>query len=321
MRGLIGRAPPAEAPDRGMGGPVATPTRLKVACGNYDRVSALATGDVSVPDLTIELHRVDPVRLFPALRTGEYDVIEGSLAAWAVAVGSTERSAYVAIPVFPSRMFRHNAIYVAAGSPRTRLEELVGARVGLQGLAITANVWIRGILADWHGVGLDAITTTVAPIDELAAALGAGELDAIFSPGPPPGFGPGGAIRRLLADPAAAERDYYAATGIFPPMHVLLIRRELAEQEALANRVFDLFATAKRDVEHRLAHLAEPMATLPWLYAERERTTLLMGVDYWPYGVEGNTAALETFIGYLHAQGLIGATYEPAALFPYGDWT
>ncbi|MBW8801895.1 MAG: hypothetical protein JF597_52730, partial [Streptomyces sp.] len=125
---------------------------------------------------------------------------------------------------------------------------------------------------------------------------------------------------RLLADPAAVEREYFAATGIFPPMHVLLIRRKLAEQAGLPNRVFDLFAAAKHDAEHRLAHLAEPMATLPWLYAELERTTQLMGADYWPYGLSANADALDTFLGYLHRQGLTSRPHTAAELFPFGDW-
>jgi 4,5-dihydroxyphthalate decarboxylase len=296
---------------------MAAAVRLRVACGAYDRISPLVTGEVAGAGIQLDVHPMQTTRLFPALATGEFDVIEGSLAACAIRLGSAAQE-YAAVPVFPSRMFRHNAIYVRTDSPYRHAAALTGAKVGMQATQITANVWIRGILADRYGVGTAALTPVVGPLDELAEQLRGGALAAIFSPHPPPGFEPGGGIRRLFSDPAAEERAYFRATGIFPPMHVLLIRRALGDaQPSLPGRVVDLFVAAKQLCLRRLAHLGEPMATLPWLYRHVEETTALMGTDYWPDGVAANRVALDTFLGYLYAQGLTATRRDVAELFPW----
>jgi 4,5-dihydroxyphthalate decarboxylase len=291
--------------------------RLRVACGAYDRITPLRTGEVAADGIELEIEAMEPTRLFPALATGEFDVIEGSLAACAIRLGSGPQE-YAAVPVFPSRMFRHNAIYVRTDSPYRDPTALTGAKVGMLATQITANVWIRGILADRYGVATSALTPVTGPLDQLAEQLCAGALAAIFHPLPPPGFRPGGEIRRLFDDPATEEREYFRATGIFPPMHVLLIRRRLAdEQPTLPGRVAQAFVAATALAVRRLAHLGEPMASLPWLYRHVEETTALLGPDYWPAGVAANRTALDTFLGYLYAQGLTATRHDVAELFPW----
>jgi len=313
-----------------------------MACQGYDRMQALRDG--SVPVAGARLNFLDlPVEetFFRMLKFGEFDIAELSLSSYVLTLGPD--APFVAVPVFPSRAFRHSAIYVREDSPLTDPAQLAGCTVGVPEYQITAAVWIRGILAEHHGLDIASVRyrtggldepgrvekvplnlpadVDVAPIGEgatLSRMLLDGELDAVYSarnPGPfnTPG---GGGIRRLFPDPERVERDYHARTGIFPIMHTLVIRSEVyAEHRWLARELVKACARAK---DIGLAGIGETAAlryALPWLWAEVERTRDALGPDWWPYGLQPNRATLETFLRYSYEQGLAPTRYAPEELF------
>jgi 4,5-dihydroxyphthalate decarboxylase len=248
----------------------------------------------------------------------------------------------VAIPVFPSRAFRHSGIYVseASGLAGGTPADLVGRMVGVAEYQLTANVWIRGFLEEHHGVATSAVAyrtggldapgriekfhvslppeIDIAPIAEgetLSGLLARGDLDAVYSPRAPESFEAGRA-QRLFADPRAEEERYFAATGIFPIMHVLVIRRRVYEQNPwVAQELLKACARAKDVAFAELRRTVALSLSLPWVREEFERTRGLMGEDYWAYGLEANRDQLATFVRYAAQQGLVDHRPAPEELF------
>ena len=211
--------------------------------------------------------------------------------------------------------------------------------MGVPEYQITAAVWVRGILAEHHGLpvtsvryrtgGLDAPgrvekvaldlppDVDVSPIGStqtLSRMLADGELDAVYSARNPGTLGVG--VRRLFADPPVVESAYFERTGIFPVMHVLVLRRDVHEQHPWLAR--ELVKACEHAKQLGLAGIGETAAlpyALPWLWAEAERTRAVLGEDWWPYGLERNRSTLETFLRYSHEQGLADRRYEPEELF------
>lgn len=313
-----------------------------MACQGYDRMWPLRTGEVRVGGA--ELNFLDlPVEetFFRMLKFGEFDIAEMSLSSYVLTLA--QGAPFVAVPVFPSRAFRHSAVYVRQDSPVSNPKDLAGGTVGVPEYQITAAVWVRGILAEHHGLpvesvryrtgGLDAPGreeklalglppgVDVRPIGEgrtLSRLLLEGELDAVYSarnPGPFNADGRGG-LRRLFPDPEQVERDYHLRTGIFPIMHVLVLRREVYERHRwLARELVKACARAKSVALAGLGETAALPYALPWLWAEVERTRATLGNDWWPYGVEKCRTTLETFLRYSHEQGLAARRYGPEELF------
>jgi 4,5-dihydroxyphthalate decarboxylase len=257
----------------------------------------------------------------PTLAGGEMSV-SFYLTEWS---RSKEGSDLVALPVWISRSFRHGNVYVRDDSPLSSPEQLRGRTVGLPEYGMTMAVWLRGLFADEYGVKASDIQwlTHRAP-----AGLGEGSVrypgDVDISPGPDRslsdqlmrgdidawiGAGPGPqarGVRRLFADPYAAERDYYARTGIFPIMHVLVMRRSVVQKNPdIATTVFRVFDEAKRNAQRRLWSTSVPYFTLPWGLAAVEEQAALMGQDPWPYGVQANLPTLRALLGYMTDQGLL----------------
>jgi len=319
---------------------------LTLACGPYDRTRALADGRVPVEGTDLRYIALDPEEIFfRMLGHGEFDVSELSLSSYLLthlAGGPTGGTAspLIAIPVFPSRSFRHSGVYVRDGSDVTRPEDLAGRTVGVAEYQLTANVWIRGILEEYHGVparsvryrtgGLnqpgrqekipldlppDIDIAPIPPGQTLADLLAHGEIDAIYSPRAP--AAPEGArLRRLFTDSRRAEQDYYRASGVFPVMHVVVLRRRLYEANRwLAQSLMKAFEKAKGLAYADLQRTAALAVTLPWVREEYEASVELLGPDYWSYGLVPNQAVLETFIRYADEQGMITRRPDPAELF------
>jgi 4,5-dihydroxyphthalate decarboxylase len=312
---------------------------LSLACGTYDRTMALARGDIQPEgiDLTYLALPVEET-FFRMTRHREFDAAEMSLSSYLI---SLEAGApFVAIPAFVSRAFRHNGIYVSPASGITAPDGLAGRVVGVAEYQLTANVWIRGILAERHGLPVAAVRYRTGGLHEpgrvaklahdpppgvdiepippgatLADMLAASQIDALYTPRVPRTFGHGG-VRRLYADPRGEEERYFAATGIFPVMHVVVLRREVYESRPwLAQSLYKAFEQARREAAARLAETAAGACMLPWAYAEAERTRNVMGRDFWTYGLAGNAKTLRTFIRYSFEQGLIRRQPSPDELF------
>ena len=318
-----------------------TRLKLSLACWNYDRTRALQDGSVQ-PD-GIDLTYLDlPVEetFFRMLRNREFDVAELSLSSYSVSMFREPRP-FVAIPVFPSRFFRHSSIYV---NPRAGIREprdLVGKRVGVPEYQMTAPVWIRGILSEHYGVPVDSVTyftggeeepgrdeklkldlppniavQPIGPAQTLSAMLASGEIDALYTARMPSTFAPAGGVRRLFPDFKEVEQEYFRKTRIFPMMHTVAIRREVYEANRwIAQSLTKAFAQAQRRTYDDLYVTAALKAMLPWLTAHVEEARALMGEDYWPYGFAPNRDALATFLRYHHAQGLSRRLLRPEELF------
>ncbi len=302
--------------------------QVTLACNDYDRTAALATRAVRPDGVDLNVLTLGPEETFYRMgRFREFDASEFSLSTYTILRGRGEP--LVAIPVFPSFMFRHGAIFVRDDAGIREPRDLVGKRVGVPKYHMTAAVWIRGILEDEYGVApkdlvwfeggegsrvkeVDVtlppeIRREVVPGDRtLGEMLAAGELDAFIGARRPAAFGGDtGRVRRLFPDFRRAERAYYEKTRIFPIMHTVVLREELARQHPwLPKSLYDAFVEAKRLAYQRLDFTAALSVALPWLVAEVEETRALMGDDPFPYGVARNRKTLETLAGYTFRQGL-----------------
>lgn len=315
---------------------------LTMACWSYDRAHALITGRVR-PD-GIRLTCLDlPVEetFFRMLRHREFDVAEMSLSSYVLSCFRDDRP-FVALPVFPSRAFRHSGIFVHTGAGIREPKDLIGRRVGVPEYQLTAIVWIRGILEEHFGVPHDSVTYVVGgqeqpgrpekaplslpdrirlerigPTDTLSTLLAEGAIDAMYAPREPSTLASRpDRVRRLFPDVKAVEQAYFRQTGIFPIMHTLVVRRDVYEQHRwVAQSLLKAWEAAKADLLHRLRDTSAPIAMLPWLVSHVDEARREMGDDYWPYGLAPNRQALDTFLGYSHAQGLAPARLTPEQLF------
>ena len=280
------------------------------------------------------------------MRHREFEVAEMSLSSYVMSL-DLDPSPFVALPVYPSRKFRHGGIFVNAASGIEKPQDLRGKVVGTPEWQLTAGVWIRGILADRHGVPVDSVEyrtggqETPGRIEKAAVDLGGRvRIEPIpdgrdpvgdarrrrastrsTARGCPSSFRPGGAagggtVRRLFADPVAAEKEYFAATGIFPIMHVVVVRRDVYERHPwVAQSLTKALHLAKRAAVDNIYDSSALRFMLPWLIPAVEEARALMGDDYWSYGLAANEATLSTFLRYHHEQGLSRRRYEPKELF------
>lgn len=316
--------------------------RLAFACEAYDRTLALRTGEVR-PD-GIDLNYLTlPVEetFFRMAQFGEFDVAEMSLSTYVVMLNRDPRP-FVAIPVFPSRSFRHGGIYVNTSAGISTPADLVGKRVGLGEYQLTANVWIRGILAEHYDVPVDSVsyrtgglhapgryekvstthpeTLDIAPIGEgktLSQMLVDGELDAIYSPRTPQPFTDHRPeVSRLFPEARDVEAEYFRTTGIFPIMHVIAIRAEVYQANPwIARSLQKAFIEAKDRCFTGIDETASLRYALPWLAEEVARTRSVMGEDFWSYGNVDNDPALSKFLEYSWQQSLAGKQWQPRDLF------
>jgi 4,5-dihydroxyphthalate decarboxylase len=316
--------------------------RLTMACWNYDRTRALMEGRVPIDG--VELNYLNlPVEetFFRMLRHREFEVAELSLSSYTLSLFQ-ENPPFIAIPVFPSRFFRHSCIYVHAGSGIEEPRDLIGKRVGNPEYQMTAPVWIRGIMSDEYGVPVSSVTylsggeeqpgrtekialslppeirlQAIPAGQTLSRMIDSGEIDALYTARAPSTFNNGsGNVVRLFGNYAAVERDYYEKTRIFPPMHIIAIRRDVYEANPwVAQSLCKAFVNAQKEAYEEIRSTAALKAMLPWLTHHVEETEALMGRDFWPYGYEANIDALNTFLRYHHEQGLSKRQLTPKEIF------
>lgn len=310
-------------------------------CGHLsDRVDDLYTGRVTPSGVNLRFIRHQPAQAFRRMLAGEFTTGEMSLATHIVRVSRGEQD-LVGIPVFPSRVFRHRAIYVRRSAGLSSPADLVGRRVGVPEYQMTAALWVRGLLRHEYGVLPEQIEWVTGGLQQagrrglvdidvpgvkvshetgasLDALLVRGEIDAIVAPQAPPSYGdPDGDVTRLFSDDDDVEMAYYAKHRLFPIMHTVVIRPDVLERNPwVAQSLTKAFTEAK---DLALADLFNPAAlkcSLPWLVPEAERCRELFGTaDFWPYGLAANRLPLSTFLRYSHEQGLSPQLVEPGALF------
>ena len=311
---------------------------ISLACGPYDRTRALADGRVEIDGVELRYIHLEPEEIFfRMLNYGEFDAAEMSLSTYLLthlADGPLSDSGVPVADVPPHQRVRKRR------RRYRQSQDLAGKTVGVAEYQLTANVWIRGILADHYGLPVESVKyrtgglntpgrhekfsvnlppqIDIAPVAEgqtLSGLLAAGEIDAIYSPRAPESFG-GPSVRRLFDDSRAEEERYYLETGIFPIMHVLVIHRRVYESNRwIAREMVKAFTAAKDIAFAELRRTVALSISLPWVREEFESTVERMGPDFWAYGIEPNRTVLSSFIRYAHAQGLIDTTPEPEDLF------
>lgn len=315
---------------------------ITIACGGYDRTRAIRDGRVNVEGCAVIFLPLYPEEIFHRVfHDQEFDVAEMSFSSYIRTVANGD-AAYIGVPAFVSRVFRHSGIYVRADSGIERPEDLRGRLVGLPEYQITAVVWMRGLLQHEYGVPpsevkwrqggqeqagrkertplkpIPGIDLQAIPDDKtLVGMLQAGELDALFTARAPSTFLAGKPhIKRLFPDIRAVERAYYQKTKMFPIMHLVGIRKTLAERYPwLPTSIFKSFMQAKELAMIDLHDVNALQVTLPWLDAETADTEALMGKDFWKYGVKENLAEIEALTQYSFEQGLSSRKVDVSELF------
>jgi len=322
--------------------------KLKLALWNYDRTRALVDGSVKPEGITVQFESAQQVGMIMErmVRDRGYDVAELGFTYYLRTL-ELAGAPFIAIPVFPNRIFRHAAIFVNTNRGINRPQDLAGRKVGeLHRYGHDAGIWSKGILSDEYGVapksmvhyvgGMDGPNEGLdwAPFDPpagvqiqqigpgqgLGAMLDSGEIDALFSAWLPPSFMKGSKnVARLFPDFEAVERDWFARTRVFPIMHTVVIRRDLYEKNRwMAKSLMQAFEAAKkRALDHYRfteTFMGAPFMT-PWLPALLEKNRALMGPDPWAYGIEPNRKTLETYLRYHAEQGLSKRAWKLEELF------
>jgi 4,5-dihydroxyphthalate decarboxylase len=315
---------------------------LSIAVGDYDRTRPLVDGAVQIDGVDPTFSLLVPEEIFfRAFRNAEFDVCELSLSSFSVKTAADD-CPYVGVPVFPSRAFRHTCVCIRNDRGIRAPEDLKGRRVGLPEYQLTANVWMRAILADEHGVQPSDITwvrggyeqpgrvekiAVKLPADvrveevptgeTLTGLLDKGEIDAVMGPRAPSSFDRGDPrISWLYPDPTVAAAEWYGRRRIFPIMHILGVRRSLAERHPwLPGALAKAFEQAKAAALAKLTDTSATKVTLPFVEEQLRNARRLMGDDFWSYGFTPNRHVLEYFLYHHHRQGLSARLLNPEELF------
>lgn len=309
--------------------------KLTLACGNYDRTRALMDGTVQPEGIDLNYLPLIPGETFwRMLNNGEFDVSEMSLSSYTI-LRSKSDERFIALPVFPSRIFRHSCIYIRSNSGIQKPEDLKGKRIGIGDYQMTAAVWIRGLLQDDYQVRPQEVQWVMGKaiqeidlppdisIEEAKAGssleemLENGELDALGSVMIHPAIRRGShSVRRLFENSREVETDYYRRTGIFPIMHTIVLKTELLHSHPwVAISLYKAFVQAKEICYNHLYSTDALTTTLPWLIEDIEITRQLMGRDFWDYSIKGSLPTLDALTRYLEEQGLTKVRMNTGELF------
>ena len=315
---------------------------LTIACGPYDRMDAIANGTVKVEgvDATYISIKSGPEIFSRMIKGHEFDVSEMSASTY---LGARTRGdfPFVAIPVFPSKVFRHGFIFINKNAGIQKPQDLSGRRVGMMGYGQTAAVWIRGMLQDEYGVDLrsiqwfdggsdapfsgggkdikipDGIVIKRIPDDvAMSDLLARGEIDALLGARHPASFKKNPDVVRLFPNYRAVEADYFRRTGIFPIMHTVVIREEHHRKHRwLASSLFKAFIQAKELADRDMRFSGATRYALPWLHQDIDEIDDVFGGDPFCYGLEANRASLTTLARYLEEQGFVDQRIDIDAIF------
>ena len=315
--------------------------QISIAMGDYDRNRALFDGRVQIDGCDPVYMLLSPEEMFfRAMRSRDFDITELSFSSYLVKHAQGD-CPYIAVPVFLSRAFRHTSIYVRKDRIR-QPQDLKGKRVGIPEYQLTAIVWARSILQDDYGIRPEDVTWVRGGIDTpgrpdkiklnlpagvhveaapegttISQLLDAGEIDGFIAPRPPSGAAlQNPHVGWWFDDPTAVAKDYYRRTGIFPIMHVVGIRKEIAAAHPwLPGAVFKAFNASKAAALELLADTSATKVTLPFVEEQLKAAKDLLGEDFWSYGVQANRNTLQAFLKHHHAQGLSSRLVEVDELF------
>ena len=317
-----------------------------MAIGDYDRNRPLIDGAVQIDGVEPIVMTLSPEEIFfRAMKHEAFDICELSLSSFVLRTARGD-CPYVGIPAFVSRAFRHTSIIVRTDRGIASPQDLKGRRVGIPEWQLTANVWARALLEDygvtpsdirWVRGGIEergrsekvAVTLPkgvaledIGPDQTLNAMLQAGEIDAFMGPRAPTSFTPANrALRWLFDDPTGEAIEYYRRTRIFPIMHLVGLRRSIAEQHPwLPMALLKAFERSKQLALKNLADTSATKVSLPFVEEQLRRAQEFMGEDFWPYGLPANRHVLEAFVKHHHEQGIssrvvaVDELFHPASL-------
>lgn len=316
--------------------------RLSLACGSYDRTEALRTGLIQPEGIDLNYIAIkSPPEIFSRmLDLHSFDAAEMSLSQYLTLRSAGEREV-LALPIFPSRVFRHGFIFVRDEIKDPK--DLDGKRMGVPEYWQTAAVWIRGILAHeydvdieschWYEGGLEVPLSDderqarvlrsgerrpeIIGADQcLNTMLANGELDAVIGARKPSCVDQSTGVRRLFENYRHVESQYFRKTGIFPIMHTLVVRQEIVDDNPwVVESLYKAFTEAKAWCMKEMRFTGTIRYMLPWLFDDLDEIDDLFGGDPWPYGIAPNRNLLSTFVAYLEEQGLLGEPIDPCAHF------
>ncbi len=310
--------------------------RLTFACGPYDRTQALRDGTIKPEGIEITYLPLQPAEIFwRMLQYKEFDVSEMSLSNYTTLVASGA-SPFMAIPVFPSRVFRHGYFFINTKKGISSPADLKGKRGGVPEYSMTAAVYMRGLLQHEYGIKPsdiewvqgradrlghalpDGIRLTQAPDgSELGDLLERGEIDFLMTANNPLSFRRGApTVKRLFPNYREVEQDYYRRTKIYPIMHTVVVRRDLYERDPwIALSIYKALCRAKDYSFRMLAEAGSPKASFAWLQPLLEEEQSIIGKDWYPYGIEANRPTIEALLQYTHEHGLTPRRVKIEELF------
>jgi 4,5-dihydroxyphthalate decarboxylase len=316
---------------------------LTFAACRYDRLEAIREGNVTVEGVDLTCLTLKSGRdVFDRMVGGqEFDIAELSAAEF-ISLAGAGNCPFVALPVFPSRVFRHGYIFINTRAGIRIAKDLEGKRVGLPLYTQTAAIWARGHLAHQFGVDLSTIRWVQGAVEHtgthgkphappllrpvaieqntsgasLAELLARGEIDALIGSRKPEMFGHHPDLVRLFPDHRTRERELFQSARIFPIMHLIAIRRELHERHRwLATSLYEAFVESKRRARARMRYAGSLAVMLPWLQSEIEEIDEIFGGDAWPYGLEPNRPTLEALVQHMVEQHFIAKPIPIEDLF------
>jgi 4,5-dihydroxyphthalate decarboxylase len=317
--------------------------QLTLACGLYDRTIPLLLGSVVPEGIDINFLPMSPGELFRRQgRHAEFDIAEFSMSTLSHLRDEGDQR-LVAIPVFPSRRFRHVDMFINANSGINSPSDLAGKKIGAMEYQQTAAVWQRGMLQDEYGVSPDKmewyfggynepevwvdrvpitlpsnVSNQVIREDQsLDEMLDKGEIQALIGATPPDSLRRGSPnVLRLFPNYPEVEAQYFQRTGIFPIMHTLVVKREIYERHPwVAMSLYKAFLEAKTVGRRGLPGSGTLFCMLPWLAQHLDDVQELMGDDPFAYGIKANRKVLDTFYNYCLEQGMIKKAVTPEDIF------
>lgn len=313
--------------------------RISMGLSDTARTRPLAAGRVRVAGVEAAVTLMGVQELFNhQLVHHTFDVCEFPLATYLRSLEHPARP-YLALPFFPSRHFRLSSVFASEKSDVQHPSDLAGRRVGISVFDMAAGVWLRGILHDHFGLDRHSPTYVIGGLegprggDEhpqhypsgftyehrhdagLAELLAAGEIDALYTARAPSTW-PDEGVRRLFDDPREVERDYFRTTGIFPAMHVLALKRSIAEEHPeLPWALQQAFEASLRVARSDLVDSAALDTLMPWQLDDLLDAERLMGDAFWASGLAANAPMLARAVEYCLADGLITTRHTPEDLF------
>ena len=325
---------------------MASPIKIRLASRAYDGTLPILRGQMGIPRFEFDITETEDVPgMFAGMFQGRYDVSEMSLGEL-IYYTSRDKADFIAIPVFPSRMFRHGFIFCRKSAGINHPADLNGKKIGFLRWVQTAAIWMRGMLIDECGVSAKDREwyvasmhhwddhdpgATVEPRDgsvirmienrgkntseRACRALFEGQVDALgITESQLPTLLNNDSVRRLFENPREVEANYFRKTKILPIMHVLALQESLADRyPELPEKLFRLYCDAKRWAQRWRRAIPSLVEAWPNHYLAEEQK--LFTVDPWAYGLEANRHVLDTFLGYCHAQGITARRIAPEEIF------